>query len=206
MDPKETVRAGYGAIAESYTAGRAEASADVQLLDDLVFRIPRGGRVLDAGCGGGKPVGRSLSSAFRVVGLDVARAQLRLFQSHVPSGDAVLGDMARLPFDDAAFDGIASLYAIIHVPREEHRGLLGEFRRVLRPSGVALLCMGEVDLPADISEYMGTRMYWSHFDAETNRRMLAGAGFRILSDRSVVDFQEPSAAHRFFLVMKADSP
>ncbi len=202
MADKQIVKAGYEAIADAYTRERNETSEDVRLLDDFVTRLPRGGRVLDAGCGGGRPVADVLSRTFRVVGLDLAKAQLHLLQRRVLRADPIIGDMTRLPFRERSFDGIASLYAIIHVPREEHRSLIQEFYRVLRTSGVALLCMGETDLPGDVAEYMGTRMFWSHFDGETNRRMITENGFEVRRERSVVDFQEPSASHRFFLAVK----
>ncbi len=63
--------------------------------------------------------------------------------------------------------------------------------------------MGDTDLAGDVAEYMGTQMFWSHFDGATNRRLLEETGFRVLSDRPVADFQDPSATHRFFLVLKA---
>ncbi len=202
MRDKGIVRAGYEAIADAYTRERAASSEDVRLADAFASRLPRGGRLLDAGCGGGNAAAVRSSAALRVVGLDLARAQLQLFRSRIRPADPVVGDMTRLPFRAGSFDGIVSLYAIIHVPREEHRGLIREFHRVLRPSGTALLCMGDVDLPGDVAEYMGTEMFWSHFDGETNRRLLEANGFAVLDERPVADFQEPSASHRFFTVAR----
>ncbi len=199
---KWTVKAGYEAIADAYTTERAPASEDLRLADAFASRLPRGGRLLDAGCGGGTAAAVRSSATVRVVGLDFARAQLQLFENRVPAASPVMGDMTHLPFRAGSFDGIVSLYAIIHVPREEHARLIREFHRVLRPSGMALLCMGEVDLPGDVAEYMGTEMFWSHFDAETNHRILEENGFAVLEERSVVDSQEPSASHRFFTVAR----
>lgn len=201
MRDKGIVKSGYEAIAEAYTRQREATSEDIRLLDDFAAGLPRGGRLLDAGCGGGKAAA-TIARAVRIVGLDLAKAQLGLLRTHAPAADPVMGDMTRLPFRAGSFDAIVSLYAIIHVPRAEHRGLIREFHRVLRPSGTALLCMGEVDLPGEVAEYMGTRMFWSHFDGETNRRMLREQGFAVSGERSVVDFQNPSARHRFFTVAK----
>lgn len=200
---KELVKAGYEAVGDAYTRERRMDSDDARLLDDFVTRLPRGGQVLDAGCGGGGPAARTLSPTVRVVGLDLAGAQLRLLRRNVPAALPVQGDLTHLPFRAESFDGIISVYAIIHVPREEHPALVREFHRALRTRGVALLCMGETDLPGEVGEYMGTRMFWSHFDKETNRRMLIEGGFRVLWDRSVRDFQAPSSRHRFFLAQKA---
>ena len=202
MGGKGLVKAGYETIAEAYAQTRSGTSEDVRLVDDFASRLPQGGRVLDAGCGGGRPVSALLSPRFPVVGLDLAEAQVRLLRNHVPAASPVVGEMTRLPFRDASFHGALSLYAIIHVPRDEHRALIQEFHRVLRPSGVALLCMGETDLPHDVAEYMGTRMFWSHFDGPTNERLLTEAGFEVVWSRPVADFQQPSALHRFFLVRR----
>jgi len=47
MVDKETVHDGYEAIAADYLAARREDSADVQLLAELVQRLPAGARVLE---------------------------------------------------------------------------------------------------------------------------------------------------------------
>lgn len=47
MADKETVQAGYEAIADDYLAARRQDSADVQLLAELVQRLPASARVLE---------------------------------------------------------------------------------------------------------------------------------------------------------------
>ena len=203
MGHKSLVKAGYEAIASEYAKDReTNSEEDVILLDDFISRLPKGSLVLDAGCGVGVPVAVVLSRLFQVVGLDFANAQLRLAHAQVPLADLVMGDMTDLPFREGCFDGVSSYYAIIHVPREEHRHLVREIYRVLKPSGVALMCMGEHDLASDVAEYMGTQMFWSHFDGTTNERILLENGFEVLWAKSVVDFEDPSTSHRFFLVRK----
>jgi SAM-dependent methyltransferase len=206
MPDKGLVKAGYEAIASKYldcrTADRVAESEDVRLLEELVALMPRGALVLDAGCGAGVPIAQVLARSFRVVGLDFARAQIRLARTTVPIADLIVGDLVHLPFREDSFDGVCSYYAIIHVPREEHLVLVQDVLRVLKPSGLALLCMGESDLPHDEADYMGTRMFWSHFDAETNERILQENGFEILLTKSIRDFSDPTSFHRFFLARK----
>ncbi len=200
VSDKEVVRAGYEAIGDAYTKQRDIASPDVRLLEAFAAHLAPGARVLDAGCGGGRPVAGLLARRFRVIGLDFAGAQLRILRDSIAAAHPVAGDMTRLPFRERTFDGIISYYAIIHVPRKDHRALLEEFHRVLRTPGVALLCMGEEDVPGEVADYMGTQMYWSHYDARANRSMLIECGYDVLWDRAIRDFQNPSAVHRFFLV------
>jgi len=203
MNKKETVKAGYNTIATSYLKTRNADSEDVRLLDDLVQRLPKGARVLDAGCGAGVPVARFLSRYFDVVGVDFAEAQLRLARQLVPGAQFVCQDITDLGFPDATFDAICSYYAIIHIPRQAHKALLQDFYRMLKPSGLALLCLGADDLEEDIVEdYLGARMYWSHYDAETNLDLINACRFELIWSKVVADASSPGSGHLFALVQK----
>lgn len=203
MDGKKIVQAGYNKIAPDYLATRSEDTQDVQLLHDLVRRLPRGASVLDAGCGAGVPVTKLLSQSLQVTGVDFAEAQIELARRLVPQARFICQDVTQLDFPDGSFDAICSYYAIIHIPRQEHRALLTNFCRMLRPAGLALLCLGASDLHDDIDEsYLGTRMYWSHYDAKTNLAMLNECGFEVLWSEIVTDASCPTAAHLFVLAQK----
>ncbi len=203
MDFRETVRNGYNAIADRYLAGRKRDSADVRLLDDFVERLPDNASVLDAGCGAGIPISEMLSKRFRVTGVDFSEAQIELARKNVPNAEFLCEDMTRLAFPEGSFDGITSYYAIIHIPREEHRALIANFHRMIRPGGCALLCLGAEHLIDDIDEdYLGTRMYWSHFDSQTYVRLLQQAGFTIVWSKIIMDETCEGAGHLFVLAQK----
>ncbi len=202
---RAVVRAGYDEVAERYLAERTLDGADVELLAGFVNRVPAGARVLDAGCGAGVPVPRVLVAAgLAAVGLDLSLRQLELAQDLVPACGLVHGDLASLPLPDAFFDGVVSYYAIIHVPRDEHRNVFAEVRRVLRPGGWALLCLGAGDLPEDHDQdsWLGTAMYWSHFDATTNRELVREVGLDLVHDDVVPD----PMGHRGHLFVLARRP
>jgi SAM-dependent methyltransferase len=107
-----------------------------------------------------------------------------------------------MPFRNDAFDALCSYYAIIHVPREEHSKLLMDFHRILKKSGLALLCMGAGDLPEDTADYQGVEMFWSHYDKETNLKMIRETGFSTLWSKVVRDPIDAQAAHLFVLGQK----
>ncbi len=194
--------AGYNAIAREYTARRSDDTEDIQLLRELAEQLPEGAKVLDAGCGSGVPVTRYLAQFFDVTGVDFAEQQIRRARQLVPAATFLCKDLTRLTFPDDTFDAICSYYAIIHIPREEHRGLLQDFRRMLRPKGLALLVMGAADTPEDIADYHGARMFWSHYDSETNLRMLEECGFDVLWAKLVEDPVDPGGVHLFVLARK----
>ena len=203
MDPKKTVREGYNTIAAHYLAERTRDSADVRLLKDFMERLQVQADVLDAGCGAGIPISQMLSERFHVTGVDFSDAQIELARKNVPNAMFLCEDMTRLDFPDDTFDGITSYYAIIHIPREEHQSLLANFHRMLKPGGFALLCLGAEHLIDDIDEnYLGTRMYWSHFDSETYLKLLKECGFSIVWSRIVTDETCEGAGHLFVLAQK----
>ena len=203
MNNKETVKAGYNTIATTYLATRSVDSEDVRLLDELVQRLPPGARVLDAGCGAGVPVTQFLSQFFQMVGVDFAEAQIQLARQLVPNAQFACQDITNLSFPDATFDAICSYYAIIHIPRQAHEALLQRFYRLLKPSGLALLCLGAEDLEEDIVEdYLGARMYWSHYDIETNLALIRACRFELIWSQVVADATSPGSGHLFVLVQK----
>lgn len=203
MDYKKTVKQGYNVIANRYLAERTRDSEDVRLLDDLMGRLPADAHVLDAGCGAGIPVSQMLSERFHVTGVDFSEAQIELTRKNVPNAEFLCEDMTKLDFSDNTFDGICSYYAIIHIPREEHQPLLANFQRMLKPGGFALLCLGAEHLIDDIDEnYLGARMYWSHYDSQTYLKMLKEAGFKTIWSKIVTDETCEGAGHLFVLAQK----
>ncbi len=99
--------------------------------------IPRGGRVLDAGCG------RSLFTEirpqwpFRIVASDVDLDLLRARQAEFADVRFLVGDAEPLPFQDGSFDAVFAGELIEHLP--DPRPGVAEFRRVLRPGGTLIL-------------------------------------------------------------------
>jgi len=203
MDFKKTVKEGYNAIANRYLAERTRDSEDVRLLNDFMERLPVSAIVLDAGCGAGIPISQKLSERFQVTGVDFSEAQIELAKKNVPNATFLCEDITKLDFPENTFDGITSYYAIIHIPRAEHQPLLQNFYKMLKPGGFALLCLGAEHSVADIDEnFLGARMYWSHYDTKTYLDMLDECGFSILWSKRVEDATCEGAGHLFVLVKK----
>ena len=129
-------------------------------------------------------------------------AQVRLARQLVPKASFACHDMAQLGFPPGFFDGVCSFYAILHIPRAKHMGLLADFYHLLKSPGFALLCLGAQDNEADYAPYMGTAMYWSHFDSATYLGMLANVGFQVISSNIVQDPIAKTGGHLFALVRK----
>ncbi|HLJ68652.1 MAG TPA: methyltransferase domain-containing protein [Chloroflexota bacterium] len=204
---KEIVRTGYDAVADRYVATRRLHDKERSLLQDFAGRLPAGAAVLDTGCGAGVPVTQWLGQRFHVTGVDISEEQIRLARRLVPQATFRREDMTALDLPDGIFDGICSFYAVIHIPRNEHRPLLASFHRLLKDRGLLLICMGAGDLPDDVEDFLGAPMYWSHYDAETNLRMTQEAGFEVLRSELVPDCLDPEgvANHLFLLAQKREA-
>jgi ubiquinone/menaquinone biosynthesis C-methylase UbiE len=196
------VKKGYGEIASTYIAARSKGSEDVPLLEELAERLPKGARVLDAGCGGGVPITRYLVQLFDVTGVDFSAKQIELARNLIPNAKFTCEDIIDLAFDDESFDAICSYYAIIHIPRTQYRGILTNFYRMLKPRGLALLCLGAGELRSDIADFHGTRMYWSHYGPEKYLQLLRECGYDAIWSKIVKDASYPNSAHLFILARK----
>ena len=164
--------------------------------------------MLDAGCGTGIPVTRFLCRFFTVTGVDFSEVQIQLSRQLVPQAQFLCQDMTGLSFPQNSFDAIVSFYAIIHVPRAEHRQLFRDFHRMLKPEGLVLACMGAGDVDGDNEEeddMFDVPMYWSHYDADTNIGLVKECGFQVIWSRIVEDRSCPDSPskHLFLLAQKS---
>ena len=202
LKDKEIVRKGFNEIALKYHAERNEELAEMKLLPDFVALISQGGKILDAGCGGGYPFTELLSEHFDVLGVDISEKQIELAKKNAPKANFQCIDMTKLSFPDEYFNGIFSYYAIIHIPRDEHFDLLVNFYRMLKPNGVALLTFHSEDDPSSYyDDFFDTNMFWSGFDAEKNIQMVKKAGFKIIWSKLIGDSLGDSK-HLFVLLEK----
>jgi SAM-dependent methyltransferase len=89
------------------------------------------GRLLDIGCGTGAHTAALSEQGWTAVGVDISEDQLRLARAR--GLDVVRADAAELPFGDASFDAVVSMWT--HTDVEDFLALLSEVVRVLCPRG-----------------------------------------------------------------------
>ena len=189
----QIVAQGYDAIGERYLEWSSDHTVRLAWLNTLREAVPPPARVLDLGCGAGVPVARWLVDAgYTVTGIDISEGQITLARQFVPDATFVVGDMSTVLFDPAAFDAVVALYSITHVARDRHAELLRRIHSWLRPGGHLLASLGAGDSPDWTGPWLGAEMFFSHFDAATNRRMLEAAGFAIEHDELVQETEDGS--------------
>jgi SAM-dependent methyltransferase len=142
---------------------RIQESFEVAALVHLL-RVPRGGRLLEIGCGRGiglVPLARYGQPA-TLTGLDIdgellEHARVRLTDCRV---DAQLrhGDIRALPFDDDSVDVVVDFGTCYHVARPE--AALAEIERVLAPGGLFVCESPIAQLLAHPSRSTRRRLPW----------------------------------------------
>jgi SAM-dependent methyltransferase len=202
-DPrKEIVEAGYDVLADGFLAWSASIEDDPRerFLGSFAERLPNGARVLDLGCGAGVPSTQRLAERFAVVGVDISASQIALARRHVPDATFLHADLTEVDFAEQSFAGITAFYAMSHVPRTEHAALFRRCCDWLEPGGLFLATLGAGELPDWTGDWLGVPMFFSSYDADTNRDLVRDAGFELLLDE-VVEIREPEQRVRFLWVL-----
>lgn len=203
---KRTVQAAYDALGPRFGEWDERIQGDPweRFLGELAAQLPKGGRVLDLGCGNGAKIAR-LAGRFELVAVDLSEEQLRLARAEVPGATLVQGDFGEIDFAAQSFDAVTAFYSIMHVPREEQPGLFGRIARWLKPDGLFLASLSHVGGPDRTYEWLGVDMFFSAFDAETNRRLVREAGFELVRDE-LVWMREPEGEVAFLWVLARKRP
>ena len=199
---KATVAAGYDALGPRWADWRArvvDPAAD-RLVPEFEAAMPPGSSLVDLGCGTGVPWTRRLAERFRVTGVDISASQIDVARRNVPAATFLCSDVASVDVEAGSLDGVTAFHSICHLPREEHPALLTRIASWLRPGGLLLATLGADDLPEWTGTWLGIPMFFSSFDAETNRALVEAAGFDLLI-AEIVDSIEPEGAVPFLWVL-----
>lgn len=94
-DPEHA--AGYAARWKRLAAAGQDLDGEARLIDAMV---PRGSRILDAGCGTGRVGGRLARAGHEVVGVDLDADLIEVARSEQPRGRWEVGNLAELDLVD----------------------------------------------------------------------------------------------------------
>lgn len=185
FEQRVTVMRGYDELADVYADERG--SHDDGALVERVDDDAPDGRVLDAGCGDGRPVLTRLEDR-AVLGVDFSRTQVTKAATVAP-GRVLQGDMTALPVADDSAAAVTALYSVIHVPAGQHADVYEEFARVLQSGGVLVVTTGTEDWTGRSEDWLdgGAPMEWEILGPEATTERLEAAGFAVYDAFGLVD-------------------
>jgi SAM-dependent methyltransferase len=126
--------AGWDGVADRFAALRSDVGTDIVLRWSR--QLPRGGAVLDIGCGTGVPIGTCLAAqGFALFGIDPAPKMIAAFHANVPEATAACEPAETSHFFDRRFDGVVAIGLLFLLPEAAQAAVIGRVGRVLQPGG-----------------------------------------------------------------------
>ncbi len=141
VSPDDT-RAVYDRQAEAYDRDRSKTFFEARWLTRFGDTLPKGGKVLDLGCGAGQPIAAWLiAEGFQFTGADFSDAMLDIARTRWPNGDWRTVDMRELNLKET-FDGIIAWNSFFHLTQDEQRSTLPRLADHLAPGGRLMVTVG----------------------------------------------------------------
>ncbi|WP_158812841.1 bifunctional 2-polyprenyl-6-hydroxyphenol methylase/3-demethylubiquinol 3-O-methyltransferase UbiG [Streptomyces rimosus] len=150
-------------VADQVAAQYAEEAprhqqSQIAAVERLLPRLPRAARVLDAGCGTGRPTCAQLSAAgLDVTGIDVSEAMLTAARANVPGARFLQVDLlSEQAADLGTFDTVVSFFCLMNLPEPVFVSALARFASLTRPGGTVLVGVPERPGGAPVKGLSGT--------------------------------------------------
>jgi len=166
-----------------------------------------GERFLDLACGTGAVALLAAKAGSDVVGLDISPGQLAKARDAAAEAGLDIrfdeGDAQELPYDDGAFDVVASAFGLIFAP--SHERAAAELARVMRPGGRLAMTAW----PRDAYSELGREYPEGDDSREWGRRERAG---ELLGDAFELGFEDgewvvvADSAEELFELVKTSAP
>ncbi len=159
------------------------------------FLSKQKGTILDLGSGSGRHLTKIKDGEMVLV--DFSKEMLNLAESKAKKkkikAQFHVADMAKLPFEDNLFDGAISISAIHCTPKTQHKKIVKELYRVLKPKAKALIGVWNQKSKRfkgtkDKEKYIGWtdkgKRYYYLFTEPEVHKLFKDAGFKILSSHN----------------------
>ena len=155
----------------------AEGTQDVDftmMQDSFLEYIPKGGYILDFGCGSGRDARYFKDKGFRVDAVDGSEEMVRVAAAH--SGLPVRLMLFQDLDAEEEYDGIWACSSILHLDRTELAEVMQKIRAALRPGGILYTSFKYGDFSGERNGRFFTDMTEDSFD----RLLEDTGGFEII--------------------------
>ncbi|HIX92474.1 MAG TPA: class I SAM-dependent methyltransferase [Firmicutes bacterium] len=190
-------RDSYNKICGEWRRVRGEMPPN-KCIVDFADTLAQGARILDVGCGCGRPIAGYLAGqGFNVVGIDISESMIKAARSeHIAGCEFIVSDF--LDYDsDTKFDAVIAFDSLWHIPHENQRAIYPRLAKLLKIGGRLLFTHGKRDGSVE-GEMFGARFYYSALDAQEAVALLERNGFGQIEYE--LDYVEPTTGDRELIV------
>lgn len=190
---------GYEAAAEDFMSHRTASTIGAATVRQWARLFPRGGAVLDLGCGHGLPISRTLvDEGLTLFGVDASVTMIAAFRARFPEAPAEHGEVQDSRFFGRKFDGVVAWGLMFLLSEDAQAKVIHKVGVALEPGGRFLFtapqqeCEWLDSLTGQRSRSLGSDAY---------RRLVESAGL-ILDDEA----DDEGENHYFFVRKPEDAP
>jgi SAM-dependent methyltransferase len=176
----------YDRISEQWNAHRVSfREHERRLLDRLLEGLPAQARVLDLGCGTGRPNAEYIvAQGHRVTGVDQAETMLAKAGAFLPDEVWIKAEL-----DGYAarreFSAVLCWDALFHLERARHRAVLASAWEALIPGGRLLLSTGGSANPPFTDTMWGHEFFYDAHPPDEMIALVGALGFSVLAAEMV---------------------
>jgi predicted TPR repeat methyltransferase len=132
----------YERHAYTFDEARRRNFVEQGWLDRFLLAVPKGGRILDLGCGAGEPIARYLIDRDRqLTGVDVSERMIALARTRFGRHRWICADMRDAEVE-GPFHGVIAWDSIFHLRPEDQAAMVVKVAGLLAPDGAFLFNTG----------------------------------------------------------------
>lgn len=189
----------YERHAHAFDEARRRQFVERGWLDRFLLGVPKGGAILDLGCGAGEPIARYLIDQGRqLTGIDVSERMIALARTRFARHRWICADMRSLTLD-GRFRGVIAWDSLFHLRPEEQSEMLIKAADWLEPGGALLFNSGSAR-DETIGCQFGEELYHASLAPADYRALFAAHG---LTEVAFAPHDEAAGGRAIWLARKA---
>jgi cyclopropane fatty-acyl-phospholipid synthase-like methyltransferase len=147
--------------------------------DRFIGKLCKGARVLDLGCGPGRPVAEHMvQRGLRVTGVDSSPTMIAFCRERLPDQEWIVADMRQLALG-RRFDGILAWDSLFHLAHEDQRRMFTVFADHAS-SGTVLMFNTGPEHGERTGEYRGAPLYHASLSPAEYEALIVRFAFHLL--------------------------
>lgn len=165
--------------ARAWTELRGNFLYEKTWLDHFLALIPQHSKILDLGCGSGKPIADYLiRHDYKITGVDSSDVMIEMAQQNFPEQHWLQADMRTVEFEQK-FNAILAWDSFFHLTPNDQRQMFRQFARFAQQGTVLMFSSGPSHGEA-IGDLFGDALYHASLAPEEYRALLKQSGFKVI--------------------------